>query len=301
MKFNFTLAVWGDWHLTQLEKHGIPSLRAPGNLDAVDYHISAHTRPADRERLARVLEGCNYDIKTPLPDDMRSDRPASNPAVMGFRERDFAAAAGEAWVLLSPDMVWGEGTLAHHRAAFETGKTVIFRPLLWVDAEKAGTIRDFGKRSLASVALEHEHSIARTYFRADGPQFSSHTEMIIWEAPGGLLNKTITAEVQTCVALTQPNPYGLWTEADEEKMLVVGDSDEAITLALAPPDKDFSTWMTQVPLSSAMVRAFATEYQSPATEKIARHSYRLHASAIDLDAWAEVERKANAFIGEVFE
>ena len=41
MRFHFTLAVWGEWHLNQLETHGIPSLRAPGNLDAVDYHISA--------------------------------------------------------------------------------------------------------------------------------------------------------------------------------------------------------------------------------------------------------------------
>ena len=177
MRFRFTLAVWGDWHLRQLEAHGVPSLRAPGNLGAIDYHISAHTRPADRERLAAILDGLDADIKTPLPDDMRGDRHAANPAVLGFRaaDRAEAAAAGEAWALLSPDMVWGEGTLAHHNAAFEAGKTMIFRPLLWVDAEKAGTIRDFGRRHLARVALEHEHAIARGYFRADGPCFSSHT------------------------------------------------------------------------------------------------------------------------------
>ncbi len=83
-------------------------------------------------------------------------------------------------------------------------------------------------------------------------------------------------------------------------MLVVADSDEAIALAMAPPGKDFSTWLTGSPLSPAMVRAFANEYQSPATEKVARRSYRLHAGAIDLDEWAEVERRADAFIEEAF-
>ena len=124
--------------------------------------------------------------------------------------------------------------------------------------------------------------------------------MIIWPAPGGLLNKTITAEVQTCIALNPLNGYGLATEEDEDKMLVVADSDEAITLAMAAPGKDFSEWLTQIPLSAATVRAFMENYPSAATEKIARHSYRLHAGAIDLDEWAEVERRANAFIAEVF-
>ena len=168
MRFRFTLAAWGDWHLDQLARHGVPSLRAPGNLDAVDYHISVHTRPADRDRLAAILDGLDADIKTPLPDDMRADRYAANPAVLRFKADDYAAAAaaGEAWVLLSPDMVWGEGTLAHHRRAFEAGKAVVYRPLLWVDAERAGVVRDFGRRSLAKVALECEHAIARDYFRA---------------------------------------------------------------------------------------------------------------------------------------
>ena len=302
MRFRFTLAVWGDWHLRQFEAHGVPSLRAPGNLGAVDYHISAHTRPADRDRLAAALQGLDADVKTPLPDDVRGDRHAANPAILGFRTEDraAAAAAGEAWALLSPDMVWGEGTLAHHRAAFEAGKTMIFRPLLWVDAEKAGVVRDFGRRSLAKVALEHEHAIARDYFRADGPRFSSHTEMIIWPAPGGLLNKTITGELQTCVASAPQDGFGLATEADEGKMEVVGDSDEAIALAMAPPDKDFSTWLSHEPLSPGLVRQFAGWYPSPAMDKVARRSYRLHAGDIDPAEWAEVERRADAFIAEVF-
>ena len=303
MKFRFTLAVWGDWHLDQFERNALPSLRAPGNLDAVDYHISAHTRPADRDRLAAILQGVNADIKTPLADGVRSDQATANSVVHGCKMQDYAAA--EAWALMSPDMVWGEGTLAHHRRAFESGKTVIYRPLLRVDADKVGTIRDFSKRSLARIALESEHSVARKFYRADGPLFSSHAEMIIWPAPdGGLLNKTITAEVQTGLAGQMGGAECLATDSDENKMLVVGDSDEAITLALASPDKDFSHVVGTGPLTPEIIRTFTSWYQSPATEKIARHSYRLHANDIDLaeypSRWEAVEKQADAFIAEVF-
>lgn len=298
MKFLFTLAVWGDWHLSQFERNGLPSLKAAGNLDAVDYHISVHTRPADRDRLASILQGVNADIKTPLADDTQSDQGTANSVVHLCKMRDYAAA--EAWALLSPDMVWGEGTLAHHRQAFEAGKTVVYRPLIRVDADKAGTIGDFSKRSLARIALENEHSVARKFYRADGPLFSSHAEMIIWEAPGGLLNKTITAEVQTGLAGQMSGAECLATESNEDRMLVVADSDEAITLALASPDKDFSHVTGTGPLTPDVVRTFANWYQSPATEKIARKSYRLHADDIDLTGWDPVERRANDFIAEVF-
>lgn len=303
MKFRFTMAAWGDWHISQLERNGLPSLRAPGNLDAIDYHISVHTRPADHDRIAAALAGLSADIKTPLPDDMQSDQGTANGVVHVCKSQDHAAAsaAGEVWALLSPDMVWGEGTLAHHRQAFKSGKTVIYRPLLRVDAEKAGTISDFGKRSLARIALENEHSVSREFYRADGPLFSSHAEMIIWPAPCGLLNKTITAEMQTCIASsTAPNGEFMTPEVVEDELLIVGDSDEAITLALAPPNKDFSHIVGTSPLTPDIIRTFANWYSSPASEKIARHSYRLHADDVDFAEWTEVEREANEFVAEAF-
>ena len=48
------------------------------------------------------------------------------------------------------------------------------------------------------------------------------------------------------------------------------------------------------------MRQFTGWYPSPASEKIARRSYRLHADDIDAAEWAEVERRADGFIAEVF-
>jgi hypothetical protein len=304
MKFRLTLAVWGKWHLDQFETNALPSLRASGNLDAIDYHISAHTRPADRERLASLLQGFNADIKTPIRDDVQSDQGTSNDTVFGrnIDDRSAAAAAGEAWALLSPDMVWGEGTFAHYRRLFEAGKKAIFRPLLRVDSERAGIITDFGKRALARIALEHEHDIARRFYRADGKLFSSHAEMVIWPAPGGLINKTITAETQVCMpAAVQLDGQGLAPDLAPDEMAVICDSDESISLAMTAPGKDFSWLLGTEPLKLDIVRAFLKWYYSPACQHIAAKSYRLHDRDIDPAAWEQIERHADDFIKAVFE
>ena len=192
MKFIFTLSVWADWHVNQFFKNALPSLRAPGNLDSVDYRISVHTCPCDVEGLRKALAGLVYDVEATLPDNITSDRNAAHPVVSRFKEEDRAAAGdGDVWLLLAPDMVWAQGTLAYYRHLFEQGKKAIFRPLLRVDSDKAGTIADFSNRALAKVALESEHDLVKKFYRASGPHFSRHAEMVTWEAPGGLVNQTV--------------------------------------------------------------------------------------------------------------
>ena len=302
MRFCFTLAVWGDWHLDQLARHGVPSLRAPGNLDAVGHHISAVTRPADLDRVRAALEGLDATVDAQLPDDVRLDQTTAIVLRRGAEDRAAAIAAGEAWGQLAPDMVWGEGTLAHHSRALEGGKKAIFPPLLRVDADRAGTIRNFGRRALARTALEHEHSVARSFYRADGEKFSPHSEMVIWEAPGGLLIRTVTAVVQFCAPDGVPiSERGLSDLSLDGKTCVVGDSDEAVTLALSPLDQHFGALRpTGGPLTPGMVRAFLDGYPSPASRAVAARSYRLHGADVDPAAWADVERRADEFMREVF-
>lgn len=303
MKFRFTLVVWGDWHFEQLVSHGLPSLRAPGNLDAIDYHISAKTRGADLDRLRAALDGLNADVQPAIVNDVASDQGTSNTTVFGFKCTDQAQAAdfSEAWALLAPDMVWGEGTLAQHRRAMESGKIAVFRPLLRVDASKSGTIRDFSRRNLAKVALECEHAIAKEHYRADSPKFSNHAEMVIWEAPGGLINRTVTAEVQTYL----PGRLKLDGSMSSRRLQnvereVIGDSDEAIALAMCPPDKDFRWMGFDGPLTPVTVKTFLHYFPSPASIDIATHSYRLHAQDIDPASWADAETRASEFIGKAF-
>ena len=107
--------------------------------------------------------------------------------------------------------------------------------------------------------------------------------------------------MQTCIASsTAPNGEFMTPEVVEDELLIVGDSDEAITLALAPPNKDFSHIVGTSPLTPDIIRTFANWYSSPASEKIARHSYRLHADDVDFAEWTEVEREANEFVAEAF-
>ena len=302
MKFCLTIVAWGDWHLDQLETHGLPSLRAPGNLDEIYYRISAWTRPADEARLSLLLSGLKADVKFTLHDDVKGDQATANSTVQACNvwDRTVAAKNREAWGLVAPDMVWGEGAWAHHRYALEHGKRAVFRPLLRVDSSKTGTIRDFSKRNLARLALECEHQTSKDFYRADGRQFSAHPEMIIWDAPGGLINRTTTADVQTCFpAAVELNGVGLPRYSLKDSMEVVTDSDQMIALAMAAPDKTF-LFRGNKPLSIDGVRGFLRTFPSPACRYVAQHSYRLHDRDIDFSAWEEPERRAQEFIDRVF-
>jgi hypothetical protein len=303
MRFRLTLVVWGDWHVGQLVAHGLPSLRASGNLDAVDYVISAHTRPADLGRVAAALEGLNAELRAPIADDTGGDQTAANSTIYGYSAQDIraAAAAGEAWGQLAPDMVWSEGTFARYRQLIEAGNRVVFRPLLRVDAEKTGTIREFGRRHLARLALECEHEMGKIY-RADAQRFTTHAEAIVWLAPDGRLHQTISADVALCVANRTPmTPQFLSDEEFCPGMAVVADSDDSVALAMCPADKHYEWQLGAGPLSPSLVREFLATYPSPACRGLAGRPYRLHAVDTDPASWAEAERRAADFIAQVFD
>lgn len=303
MKWRFSLAVWGDWHINQLIAHGLPSLKASGNLDAIDYVIAVYTRPADFERLRVALEGVNAELHTPIAEDIGGWQEVANITIQEYAAQDIqtAVAAGEVWGLLAPDMVWSEGTFAHYRQLIEAGKKVIFRPLLRVDSDQAGTIEQFGTRHLAKLALECEHSIGKLY-RADAEHFTSHAETIIWPAPDGRLHQTISADVVLCVANKMDiSPQFLSGEEFGDQMAVIRDSDKSVALAMCPADKHYEWQNGNGPLSPASVRNFQAGFPSPALRGLAERPYRLHSEDTDPANWAEVEQRARDFIAKVFE
>lgn len=306
MRFIFTLSIWADWHIDQFVRNALPSLMAPGNLDAVDYCISVHTTPGDAGPLMKALAGLVFDIKTTVPDNMTNDRAGTHPTVFTHKEADRAAAGeGDVWALLAPDMVWAEGTFDYYRRLIETGKKAIFRPLLRVDSERAGTITDFSKRALARVALKAEHDVVKKHYRAQGQQFSRHTEMVTWHAPGGLINKTITPEVQVCLAkLELLGEHRLAPELTPDEMAVICDSDEGITLAMTAPDANMEWLCGTVPLTLPFIRDFVGQYPSPVCRYVASKSYRLHDRDIDATQeplWRQLEQHADEFIETAFE
>lgn len=302
MRFLLTLAVWGDWHIDQLVRNALPSLRAPGNLDAVDYVISVHTRAREADRVMSALAGANIEIRAPIPENTGSAQAIANGAIHHCARLDFerASAAGEVWGLLAPDMVWSEGSFALYRRLIEGGNKAVFRPLLRVDSALAGTVREFGNRHLAKLALDCEHEMGRLY-RADADGFTTHTEAIIWTAPDGRLHQTISADVVLCLAReTGVTGQFLCAEEYNGRMAAVRDSDESVALAMTPPDKDYE-WQSggATPLSPTLIRAFLSAYPSAAWRGLGAQTYRLHAGDTDAARWVEVERRAIDFIESI--
>ena len=108
MKFRFSLAVWGEWHIDQFIRNALPSLKAPGNLDAIDYVIAVHTRPADVERLRAALEGVNAELLAPIADDTAGDQTTANVTIQGYAARDIQAAVAAGEVLVEGRLLGGQ-------------------------------------------------------------------------------------------------------------------------------------------------------------------------------------------------
>ena len=302
MRFRFSLAVWGDWHINQFVTNGLPSLKVSGNLDSIDYVIAAYTRSKDYARMQAALEGVKAELSAPIADDTGDWQEVANSTIQSYAAQDIKTAitANEVWGLLAPDMVWSEGTFALYSQLIDTGKKAIFRPLLRVDSDKTGKIEQFGKRHLAKLALECEHDVGKIY-RADAEHFTTHPEAIIWPALDGRLHQTISADVVLCVAnkmditsqFLSAAPFG-------DDMAVITDSDESVALAMCPTDKFYGWQYGNGPLTPALVRNFVVSFPSPAIRGLAERPYRLHNEDTDSSRWAEVEQEAAAFIAEVF-
>lgn len=301
MRFRFSLAVWGQWHIDQFITNALPSLKAPGNLDSIDYVIAAYTRSKDYAQMKSALEGVKAELSAPIPDDTGDWQEIANCTIQSYAAQDIrtAVTANEVWGLLAPDMVWSEGTFALYSNLVDAGNKAIFRPLLRVDADKTGKIEDFSKRNLARLALECEHDIGKIY-RADAEHFTTHPEAIIWPAPDGRLHQTISADVVLCVAQKMDISSQFLSAAPFGDMAVITDSDESVALAMCPADKFYGWQHGSGRLTPTLVRNFVVSFPSPAIRSIAERPYRLHCEDTESSRWTEVEQKANAFIAEVF-
>lgn len=304
MKFRLTCAVWGDWHVDAFLRYGLPSLQAPGNLDALDYTLAIHTTPRDAGRLMPALRGLNREVYTPLytsPPEGLAAAVSTQQALHRF-DRAHARRHGQIWACVPPDVVWGEGTFARYRDLIAAGKTVIFHHMPRVSLEPAArALAYFGKRHLARVALDFEHPLGRMY-RADNPQFPPHCELVLWPAATGILCRLLAAEIK----LADPSKVPINDVAQANRslgagMAVIRDVDEAMALSLAPVYKDEDWARDGVPLNAQIVRDFLEKYPSPATRDLARHSYRLHAGDVTPAAWAAAEQQADALMAQVFD
>jgi hypothetical protein len=307
MRVRLACTVYGDWHVDQFIRHGIPSLRAPGNMPDLDAVLAVHTRPADAQRIAPALAGLSA---VELTADVSEGIAAGNFNV-GVSEQnrgsqielDRATANGELWALSSPDTIWGEGALSRYVELMTAGAAMVVPALLRVDASRTGTITDFGPAHMAKLALEYEHLNGRLY-HSDSPLFPKHAELAIWPVPNGFVLRTFSAEALVCNprrASVNPRNWLVMAPADENSIAVIGGSDEAIVLSMAPPDKA-KDWLIKGAgrLRPQVVREFVQRYWSPVTKAVARRSYRLAAGDVPESAWAEAERQAAAFVAAVF-
>jgi hypothetical protein len=194
-------AVWGEWHTNAFLSACLPSLLAEGNLPALAgqypcrYCIATNARgaaPIEASLAFRRLRNIVEPKLTVLADehfsgDTTDDAVANQSLIWGMQiERSKFDQSNI--ILMGPDIVTANGSLAHIGVLFEAGERAIFtkairsidetfRPALGAFTSPEGTIR-IDSRSLVRLVLEHLHPLVGQHILGN-ERFAAHSELLL--------------------------------------------------------------------------------------------------------------------------
>jgi hypothetical protein len=294
--------VWGDWHLDAYLNVNLPTLLAPGNLPALrEMHnlvYVIHTRSADVARIRGARTFQRLEALVPVTLRVIADEE---------KLRDPIAAHVEIWqdalrearrtrrfpLLMPPDVLWSDGSLAHVGALLGDSKRAIYAPLLRVTSnsflpafrERFGSSPDLVAvpgRDLVRMSLEHLHPLMAAYSRASR-YFPRHAEMVLWPVAQQGWVRLNSAQLID----------GVLPWADQQ---LIGDSDHLFGVSLAPLGKDVGWHSAAWRITTLDVAQWWLIHDSPANDYVAGARIRWHIGPIDEQAWQAREAGANLFI-----
>lgn len=305
-------AVWGDWHIDQFVRFCWPSMNAAGNLEALTPKLRIHTRRCDAERLQASLSDC--EIIGSLSDDLDGDLGNAVQAHTSawMYECDKAARLGESVILISPDVIYGEGTFARYVELLGNGADAVHHVMHRVNAEDAGkqmladyadgrVVSPFARRYLARIALDHEHLLSKCY-RFGSQNIPRHVEFLNWECVKreAIMTRIV---VNDCRALKPANctlKATTFIVSNDVKHASIRSSDEAIGLSLTPAGKDKSWVQKGGPLDYRLAVKALRSYGTIYNREMSDVSYRLFATPQPDSVWEAADFEADGVIREIF-
>lgn len=207
--------MWGEEYLQGYLNACLPNQLSLGNLGALsddpDIRYTIYTSPTDALVLKnhpmyeRLRQSVTVEIIT--FDDMvaSSDWRVAFPLMARAHDHAFAQAAGndDGVIILPPDQVYSEGTLAQVVRLARAGKRVVMIPECRLKkesfipalrrrfADEAGLIAP-AQRELVALAMEHLHPVTESFF-INSKRFNRAAYKIYWPIPGeGLLSRCLT-------------------------------------------------------------------------------------------------------------
>jgi hypothetical protein len=216
--------------------------------------------------------------------------------------------------LLTPDLVFADGTFAWMQTARRSGARLVLMavlrtlsmkvmPLLQVHSSASGSL-EIPPRMLVGLALHHLHPLTRNHFWSGEGRL--HPANLIWPVgeEGVLLHAfhlhpllVEPSEAARAFAGTLDEDLVILVEPDPDAAIVAQDSDAMFALELCNPGR--TTPLIADKESIADTAAWAVARSEPWHRKIAQRPIRIHSVEPSPTLWCEVEKQAAAVLAAV--
>ncbi len=343
---HFVTVVWGDDYIDRYLNVALCSQLATGNLPAwsdvegVSYKVYTTTVSAARLNASPTFATLRevLGVEVLVNDDL--ERQGGKYAAMNACHHHAVSridASEGAMVVLSPDTVWADGSLAALRHVVESGKRVVmtlalrtrlesFLPaLLRDDHGNDGAALSVDARDLVRLTIDHLHDYNRSMFW-DGDDYNRTPSHVLWpvcksgilahnyhlhplfihpKRRGVTMAQTIDTDYFTR-ACPDLDDYHIVTDSDELLATEFSASDDATLNSHIGPDGSAKLRAAQsdprcppgADLKAAAVAVFGQAFATPMHRAFLREPIRLHAEAID-ERWIDVESRARDVVTSI--
>jgi len=300
-------AVWGQWHLDVFLDVNLPTLLAPGNMPALakrheiayQLHVrsSEVARITDAETFRRLAALVPVDLRI-IRDERQLDDPIAAHTDFWRSAIEEARRAGQFALLMPPDVLWSDGSLAHVADLLDQGKLALFTALPRVASNSflPAFHAQFGRspdrvamsgRDLMALCFDHLHPLMAAHARSS-EYFPTHAEMVVWPIEKeGLAVRLFGRELFVFdPARVRLNHLQLVADPVPWSSLhTITDSDLLFAVSLAPLGKDIGWYCARRRVRSLDIARWSLMFDSPANDYIAGARIRWHAAAITESAW----------------
>lgn len=331
MGFHLVTVVWGSDFTDIFLNLVLPSLLSPGNLPVFQemkqsvYKI--YTTAKDAEVIAKskkyklLTEIINTKIKV-----FRFPRyPVGRYQYLTFCQKHALIEAYKqdcAFVYLTPDNIYANGSFTNLLKIVATGKRVVMEPSFTVTAEKfipvakkkLFSIEENGRvsidsRRLIKIAISYLHPIEKALFWKS-TDFSGWPALLYWSVKeDGLLKRAFhlhplmirpkkkwilpsgTVDGSKYLDLACPNL---------EEFYIVEDSDEIMSVGIKPLNHPVNHFIRQNTKSSVNeVAEWAKREASSCHRHFFQHKIRIHGNEISENQWKAIEEESDRVVQKI--
>lgn len=282
-----SLPVWGEWHTTTFFQHVLPVLWAEGPEVMNRTMLLIHTKKSEKDRFRGIPQS---RIISDIPEEPSHTDSIALQTMAWRQDIEVADRSGCNCFLLAPDLILSKGMLPLYLRLLDEGWGAIIQHSPRVNYVEACFVEllatDNSPRDLARIALKYEHHLSWGY-RCAFDHFIRHAELVNWLSECG----HFMLSMPTAIPPRAINPRifsltnaTLLVQDLSEKLYVVQDSDEAISLSLAPSWKDLHWLVGNAPMVPRQLISFCGQYPSETSRHVASLPYLLHDKSTIEDA-----------------